>query len=51
MTKIANTATAGNPMPARLKIALGLLGIAILACLAYAILHEFCLVEARWLYR
>ena len=44
-------ASAEKRVPARRKIAVGLLGIAILACLAYAILHEFCLVEARWLYR
>lgn len=35
----------------RISVAVGLLGVALLACLAYAVLHECCVIEARWLYR
>jgi hypothetical protein len=35
----------------RVSVAIGLLGVAVLACLAYAVLHEFCVIEARRPYR
>ena len=35
----------------RISVAVGVLGVAVLACLAYAVLHECCVIEARWLYR
>jgi hypothetical protein len=38
-------------MSPRLKIALGVIGFAVLACAVYGALHELCLVDARWLYR
>ncbi len=44
-------ATTRARMTPRLAIGLGALALLVLVCTGYAILHEFCVVEARWLYR
>ncbi len=44
-------ATTERRMSPRLKMSLGVIGFAVLACAVYAGLHALCLIDARWLYR